>query len=67
MLNQLDNSFADHYEEEAVAGKVKQFCEEVEISLIPMVQLFREKGRAISSTFKFWDDFLCRVIHPVPE
>lgn len=48
-----------------ISSIIAELAEPLENDLIPLLARFQEHGCASSSTFKFWDDFLNKVMMPL--
>ena len=64
LLEELDTVFAIQ-DEQVISGTIGKLSNVIDECLLPILTEFRLEGRQASPTFKFWDDFLCRVLRPL--
>ena len=61
LLFDLDDAFADKESTtESLITVINKLDASIEWSLVPLLEKYREHGRATSLTFTFWDDFLSK-------
>jgi hypothetical protein len=65
LLVKLDKSFSDEQPDVSVSDVIEEALPLLRDTVEPMLKQFREEGRALSPTFKFWDDFLQSVMLPL--
>lgn len=64
LVERLANSMSEG-ETAASEQCISELKTEIANNLHPLLDEFRTEGRSVSPTFKFWDDFLTRVLRPI--
>ena len=44
---------------------ITKTMDSIKLNILPLIQQFRIEGRSVSPTFRFWDDFLTKVMLPL--
>ena len=63
--DQISQLLSHLTEDDSIISVTLQLTNVVIDKLSPLIQLFRDHGRSVSPTFKFWDDFLMKVMLPL--
>ena len=65
LLAEADGKFSIIPSSEGLLETVDDLVVTLQNSFLPLFTEFRQEGRRLSATFKFWDDFLSNVMLPM--